>query len=210
MEPFSLADTVSSLAQMGQWLALPLLALSATFEYLFPPFPGDTITIAGAVLAKAGGWSYLGVFASLTLGSVAGSCLAWWVGAKGLPERKLVAWFGGGGKREGGIHRVLDGYRRHGAPFLIINRFMPGIRAFFFVGAGIARIPLGAVAFYSAISAGAWNILLLVAGYFIGDNLDSLQGLFTTYMTVVWILLGAAAVGGLLYWLIRRFRRPAN
>lgn len=210
MESFSLAEAVSTLAQMGPWFALPVLALSALLEYLFPPFPGDTVTLAGAVLARVGGWSYFAVFAALTLGSLAGSCIAWWVGARGLPEEKLLAWFGGNEKRAGGIHRVLAGYRRHGPAFLVVNRFMPGIRSFFFIGAGMARMPLHAVAFYSAISAAAWNVLLMVAGYYIGNNLAQLQALVTAYMTAVWVALGLVVVALLVFWLVRRRRRPAN
>lgn len=210
MEFYSLADAIESFSQMGPWLSLPLLALSAMLEYVFPPFPGDTVTLAGAVLARVGDWSYMGVFLALTLGSVAGSVVAWWAGARGLNEARLVRWFGGNDGRNAGIHRVLEGYRRFGAPFLVLNRFMPGIRAFFFVGAGIARIPITWVVFYSAISAGAWNALLLLAGYLIGDNLESLHSLMATYVAVVWVLLGTGLAVALALWWRRRNRRPAN
>lgn len=210
MEFYSLTDAIESFSRMGPWLSLPILALSAMLEYVFPPFPGDTVTLAGAVLARVGGWSYLAVFGALTLGSVAGSVVAWWAGAKGLREERLVRWFGGTEGKNSGIHRVLAGYRKYGAPFLVLNRFMPGIRAFFFVGAGMARIPLGWVVFYSALSAGAWNVLLLVAGYLIGDNLEALRSLMATYMTVVWVLLGTGLAAGLVWWWRKRKRRAAN
>ncbi len=210
MDFCSLSQAIEYFAQMGPWLSMPILALSAMLEYVFPPFPGDTVTLAGAVLARVGDWSYLGVFLALTAGSVAGSLVAWWVGARGLPEERLNRWFGDSKGSGSGLHRVLEGYRKHGAPFLIINRFMPGIRAFFFVGAGMARIPAVWVAFYSTLSAGAWNLLLLVAGYYIGDNIEGLQRLVTTYMTVVWVLLGLAAAVGLIWWWKRRKRRSAN
>jgi len=206
----NLAQTVADLAQAGQGPALPILFGSAMLEYIFPPFPGDTVTLAGAVLARAGQWSYWWVFVFLTAGSVAGSMAAWWVGARGLPQARLERWFGGNSGALDGIERVMAGFRRWGPAFLMVNRFMPGVRAFFFVAAGIAKLPAHWVALYSAVSAAAWNALLMLAGYFIGDNLDQLQSLLSTYIAAVWVILGVVALWALAAWWRRRSSRSAN
>jgi membrane-associated protein len=117
--------------------------------------------------------------------------VAWWVGARGLSQARLERWFGGEGGANRGIERVMAGFRRWGPAFLMVNRFMPGVRAFFFVAAGMARLPALWVALYSAVSAGAWNALLLLAGYFVGDNLEQLQALLSTMLRSLgssWVL----------------------
>jgi len=202
----SLESAIQFLVSQGQWWALAVLFASSILEYVFPPFPGDTVTLAGAVLAYVGGWHPLYVLLALTLGSLAGSALDFWFGLKALtPERlarspRLAA-------RSASIDRVLAAYRRFGPAFLLLNRFMPGVRALFFVAAGMAGIPLRAVLLYSAASSLAWNMMLMAAGFLIGDNIPLLESLFSTWSSALWLLLAAAAL-----WLLARHlrRRRSN
>jgi membrane-associated protein len=92
---------------------------------------------------------------------------------------------------------VEEGYRRWGAWFLLANRFLPGVRAFLFVGAGAARIPLGRVLLFGGISAAAWNVLLLAVGGLLVGNVGELLGWVRDYTRVTWIAMAvvAAAVG---------------
>ena len=57
-------------------LGLLFLFLSCVIEYLFPPFPGDTITLFGAVLITAYHWSFWWMMVVLTLGNLLGATLA--------------------------------------------------------------------------------------------------------------------------------------
>lgn len=185
---------------------LAILAGAAALEYLVPPFPGDTITLFGAVLITAYGWSFAGVFGSVMLGSVAGALIAYGFG------HKLGAWRRRRPASERTERRILDDlidrFQRHGAIYLVVNRFLPGIRALFFVAAGMARISPLSVAFYAAVSAALWNLGLIALGSLLGANLDELLSIVRTYSTVVWIVIGAVVIffGGRALW--RRRRRP--
>ena len=88
------------------------------------------------------------------------------------------------------VQRVVAGFERHGALYLTINRFLPGIRAFFFVAAGMARLSIWRVAFWGGLSAILWNLLVIGAGYALGGNLERLQALFARYTTIAWVLIG--------------------
>ena len=57
-----------------------MLGGSAMVEYVFPPFPGDTITLFGAVLITAYGWSFAAVFGAVMLGSMAGAMADYYLG----------------------------------------------------------------------------------------------------------------------------------
>lgn len=207
----SLSGAIEYLSTLSPWLAIPLLGLSAMLEYVFPPFPGDSVTVAGAVLAQAGEWDYWWVFLALTAGSVLGSWLAFLFGRRGLTEERINRWTKAGDEKKAGFHRVLDGYKRFGPAFLVVNRFLPGIRAFFFVGAGIANMRTAPVLFYSSISAAAWNLMLMVLGWYIGSNLHYLEYVLSTYTTVMWGLLGLAAlVFVVVYFRRRRARKPTD
>lgn len=185
-----------------------ILFAGAAVEYLFPPFPGDTVTLAGAVLVTGYGWSLPFVFAATTLGSLLGALLdfsfgVWWYRRR---ERRGLPHTATGGRAREQIDRLVRGFQRHGAAYLVINRFLPGVRAFFFVAAGLAGMRLAPVAFYAGVSAALWNALLIAAGMLIGANLDALERVFSAWSTVVWAVLGAVVLFFAVRWGIRRLR----
>lgn len=198
----SLLDFLSS----GQSAAgMALLFLCGAVEYVFPPFPGDTVTLFGAFLAATEGWSVPLVFAVVTMGSVAGAALDYALGVRmsRSPVESLT------GRRRAAREKmapILERFERHGAVYVAINRFLPGIRALFFVAAGMARLPLRKVLLWGAVSAMAWNGLIIGAGFAMGKNWDRLLGLLRTYTTVAWILVGLVVVGLLVRWFVRRSR----
>src|SRR4051812_33831071 len=63
-------------------LGYAVLFLAALVEYIFPPFPGDTITLLGGIYAVRGEKSWPLVFAVVTLGSVLGCAIDYGAGAR--------------------------------------------------------------------------------------------------------------------------------
>src|SRR5687768_9046550 len=59
-----------------------LLGASALLEYLFPPMPGDTITLFGAVLISAFDWSWAGILAVILAGSFGGAASNFAIGRR--------------------------------------------------------------------------------------------------------------------------------
>lgn len=183
-------------------VGLSVLAGSAAIEYVFPPFPGDFVTVLGAVLVTGYGWSFLAVLGAVMLGSVLGAFLAFEVGIvwarrraanpEAIPRPRLDA--------------VVARFKRHGSIYVVINRFVPGIRGLIFVAAGLAGLPRRGVLFYAALSALLWNLALMGLGVALGANLDALRTWVERYTIAAWIVLGVAAIVILI--VIRR-RRPA-
>lgn len=178
------------------WLAL---AGAAAIEYVFPPFPGDFVTVLAAVLVTAASWSAFGVLSALMVGSMVGAALTFELGLRWAARRKAPA-------EPGAIDRLVAGFRRHGAAYLVINRFVPGVRSLFFVAAGMAGMRRGPVLFFAGISALAWNLGLFALGYGLGANLDRLERWVATYTAASVIVLVAivAVVVGLAWWRRRR------
>ncbi len=205
MTPTGLEEWLLWLTAHGYALSLSVLALSAAIEYVFPPFPGDTVVLAGAVLATAGGWSLWPVLLATTAGSLLGAWLDFRVGLAAA-KRRDAGRMGTRLQHTPGLDRVLAGYRRWGPAFLALNRFMPGIRALFFVAAGLARMRTLPVLAWAAASALAWNALLLALGAALGTNLDQLEALARAYAHVVWIGLTVIGAGALILWALRRHR----
>jgi membrane-associated protein len=184
-----------------------ILFLGSLVEYVFPPFPGDTLVVLGAWYAVNGTISWPVAFVSVTAGAVLGAWIDYRIGVA------LGAALERGAARRGPVtlehvRRVEAGYARWGEWFLLANRFLPGVRAFLFVGAGAARLPVGKVLLWGGISAAAWNALLLLVGAFLVKNLDEFVHLLERYTTAAWVAMGVvvAAVLARLAWKALRRR----
>jgi membrane-associated protein len=66
---------------------------------------------------------------------------------------------------------------RHGAWALVVAHFIGHVRSFVAITAGMGRLPYRRFLCYEAVAALAWNLVWVLAGYALGDNLDRLQRL---------------------------------
>lgn len=202
---------------MVQWLdamvrhfgpvGILVLFVCALIEYVFPPFPGDTVTLLGGIYAVRGEQPVAAVFGAVMAGSIAGAAIDWfagrWLAAK-LASGSLRSWKWISPEQ---IAAWEERFRRRGNYWLLANRFFPGIRGPIFLAAGISGIPLTKVVLLGGVSALLWNALLFAAGYGVGGQAERLQALVSTYSTVAWGLLAAVVLGLVARALLRRRRR---
>lgn len=166
--------------------------LSAAFEYVFPPFPGDTVVLAGAFLVYARDWPLALVFLAICLGSIAGMIVDYafgrWIASRDLRWRMASPRWAKIGLQ---LDRVLPYFARCPERYLVVNRFLPSIRGLFFVAAGMTSVTLWRVVVFGGLSAVIWNTLLFVLGGWIGANWESLASVLSTYNRVMWALVVA-------------------
>jgi membrane protein DedA with SNARE-associated domain len=203
------AGLTQAAAVTGPW-APALLFLATFIEHVFPPFPGDLLVVLGAWYAVQGQLSWPMVLAFTTAGAVVGGWIDYRIGVavgKKLEERAEASrWL-----TTERLAAFDIAYRRWGSWLLVLNRFMPGVRAFLFLAAGAAGLPERRVVLLGGLSAVLWNALLLAAGGLVAHNLDELIALVDRYMraaatglgVVVLLLLASAARR----WAARRRRR---
>jgi membrane protein DedA with SNARE-associated domain len=191
---------IAFISNENNFVGLLALALAAMVEYVVPPVPGDTITLFGAVLITAYGWSFWSVFGAVMGGSVIGSMMAFYIGGWWRKRRERS------GHRHESIDRLVEKFHRHGAAYLVINRFLPGIRSLFFLAAGLAKMRPVAVLGYSAISAALWNLMIMAAGSVLGANHKTLLAWVQRYTLATWLIIGGVALAWLGRVLWRRWR----
>lgn len=187
--------------------AYGLVVLASGVEYVFPPLPGDTIALFAVALAARAQLSWFLVYCSMTLGAVAGGLLAWGFGIWLAKHEDHWPGFMKTPTATRALDAVRRGYARHGSMYLAVNRFLPALRAFFFVGAGLSRMRAGAVLLYGGISALVWNALLLGVGYAVGSNWETLRDLASRY-TIAALTLVLVTVGGIVLRFVYDARRP--
>lgn len=201
-----LDEFLHTLEHGPQYWAYTLVVAAAAIEYVFPPIPGDTVALFAVALAVRAQLHWALVYLAMTFGALLGGLAAWGFGVwlanheDGWPSFLKTP----------GATRALDavrrGYDEHGAMYLAANRFLPALRAFFFVGAGLSRMSIGRVVIFGGISAALWNALLLAAGYAVGNNWEALSDLAERYTvaTLLLVALATVAVVGRFVWDSRR------
>ncbi|MEZ4267818.1 MAG: VTT domain-containing protein [Myxococcota bacterium] len=187
----TLAECVEAAQGIPPWLVFGGLFVASFAEYVVPPVPGDLLVLVGAVLVASFGWSPIPVFAAVMTGAVAGAlvdfALGRWLVRRGTLDRQSE-------RTRAAVRMITARFQRHGPWILALNRFFPGIRAAFFVAAGVAGLKPGVVVFWGAISALAWNGLLVAAGLALGENIDALDALMARYTVVAWVVVGVILV----------------
>lgn len=205
-DPMTLDQIVE---QAGPFL-VPLLAAASLVEYVFPPFPGDSIVLAGAALAVRGDVPIWQVMVATTLGSLLGSYLDYrfgvWLGPRlehpsNARFRKFLT--------HERLAKLEERYRKYGPWLILGNRFVPVARAVFFIFAGISGISMKRTLVLGTISAVAWNALLIALGWSVGANLDRLKALVATYSKAAVAIALVLVLGWVLVTLVRR-RRAAR
>jgi len=201
----SIEDLLDEFVALTGPRALWILFGAAMVEYVFPPFPGDTVTLLGAYYSVVGALPIPAVFAAVMAGSVVGSALDYLVGLRlrdwtrsGTAPRWVLRWIS-----LERLRRIEENWKRKGDLLILFNRFVPAIRGAFFVAAGMGGIGFRRVMILGAVSASLWNGLLLAVGYMVGANLERLEHFFHTYSTVAWIVLAGVA----LLLVLRKLRR---
>lgn len=192
-------------------IGLPGVFLLMVMESMVFPVPSEAVMPPAGWLAYEGRMSFWGAFVAGTLGTIVGSLLSYWMGLRGV--RPLLEKYGRY------IHvtpRHLElTYRffdRRGAAFAIfLSRFVPVVRHLISIPAGSARMPLVPFLVATTLGGGAWNLILLYAGFKLGEEWESVTHAIETWKFPILggaVLLVGAVVG--YYWLRRRRARKAD
>ena len=181
-----------------------LLGLSAFLENLFPPIPGDTITVFGAFLVGTGKLSFLGVYVATTAGSLLGFLALFWLAA--LLGRRFFIERDFRFLKAEQIMKAEAWFDKYGFLLIALNRFLPGVRSAVSIAAGLARFPLTVVGLLALLSCAVWNLIWILLGQTLGKNWDVVEArmssLMTHYRNAVLIALGVIL---LLLWLRKKW-----
>ncbi|WP_367180065.1 VTT domain-containing protein [uncultured Phycicoccus sp.] len=173
MDPQFLFDTYGT---AFFWLSLAIVFVECGL--FFPILPGDSLLFAIGIFIASGQLqvNLAAAMAALFVAGFAGNVVGYEIGrGVGAPLRE----------RDGRIvkreyfEKTEAFFERYGARALVLGRFVPIVRTYITVVAGIGR--MGRQHFYtwSAVGAALWVGIIMTAGYFLGavpvvrDNLEA-------------------------------------
>jgi membrane-associated protein len=160
------------------WVSLVIIFIECGL--LFPFLPGDTLLFAfGLFLATdkldlTSGPNLLGLLLGLLsfgiaafLGNVAGYELG---RAIGPPVRR----HNGRIIKKKYLDQTVAFFERHGSQALVIGRFVPFVRTYVTLVAGVSEMPRVKFWLWSLVGAAAWVGVITCAGYFLGSAFPSI------------------------------------
>lgn len=162
------------IAHGGLWLLVfVVFAETGLFAGFF--LPGDSLLfVAGIYSSDLGNQVFhsnneyfdLGILWILfSLAGILGNFVGFWFGLKSGPflfHRKDSFFF-----KKKYLHQAHDFYEKHGGGAIIVARFLPIIRTFAPIIAGVVGMARNKFAFYNVLGCLAWVLSMLVAGHFL-------------------------------------------
>lgn len=131
-------------------------------------FPGDTLLVAVGVLAAQGQFSILTAILVIVVSAILGGVAGYYIGHKAGP--KLFTKKDGVFFRHEYIQKAEDFYEKHGGKTIALARFVPVVRTFAPVVAGIGSMNLNRFMVYNIIGSVAWGASITLIAYYLGGK----------------------------------------
>ncbi|MFA6136791.1 MAG: DedA family protein [Sulfurimonas sp.] len=178
-------DLVDLIFDWGYWGIFILMSIESSFL----PLPSEIVLIPAGYLASQGQMNISLIIVSATAGSLAGAFVNYYL-ALSLGRRVLKKY----GKyffvNEDALVKMDGFFEKHGHISTFIGRLLPVIRHLISIPAGLARMNLVVFSIYTTLGSAIWAFILVLLGYFIGEN----QELINQYLHQIIIVLVIAIV----------------
>ncbi|MEO7783572.1 MAG: VTT domain-containing protein [Terracoccus sp.] len=198
-------DPAYLLSQYGGaffWISLAIVFIECGL--LFPILPGDTLLFAVGLFIATGqvqinlGVAIAGLFAAALLGNIVGYEIGRAVGTPLYQRDGRIL-------KKKYFDQTTDFFDTHGNKALVIGRFVPIVRTFITVVAGVSRMERRRFFTWSAVGALLWTASVTLLGYFLGKSFPGLQDKLEV---VILLIVAVSLVPMVIEYL--RHRRAAN
>lgn len=193
----------------GPWALLVVCAIVFAETGLLVGFlfPGDTLLIISGLLTHTSnvfGVNVWIVASLIALSAIIGGEVGYQIGHKGGPalfERKESGIFS-----VENVRRTNAFFERFGGLTIILARFVPVVRTFAPVAAGIGHMSRRTYSFYNIIGAVVWGYGLTLLGYVIA-YIPWIRDLVTNYIDLILLVaVGGTALAVLIHYLQERHK----
>ena len=151
--------------------------------------PGDYLLFLAGMFVATGKLDVgiFGMIIGLIAAAVAGNFVGYWFGFRTGPmlyNRKESFFF-----KKKYLKAAENYYNKQGAFALILGRFVPIVRTFAPIFAGVVKLDVRKFAFYNIIGAILWITSLTLLGYFLGKEFEAEINDYLSYIVLGFILI---------------------
>ncbi len=188
---------VEHLIQSGGILLVAFIVFAESGLLVGFFLPGDTLLFTAGFFASQGALNLPVLIIAVVVAAIVGDNVGYSIGRR--TGHRIF-------KKEDGIFFHKDNIKRaeafydaHGGKTIVLARFVPVVRTFVPVIAGVGKMPRKNFFFYNVIGGIIWGAGVTLLGYWLGSKIDNIE----KYILPVFLLATLATFGPALYHLLK-------
>jgi membrane-associated protein len=192
------------IARVGGYPVLALIIFVETGAFAFF-LPGDSLLVAAGLYAATGTLNIFVLNLLLIPMAILGDATSYFIGSKVGPRlfnRPESRFF-----KPAYIKAAQEFYERHGGKAIIMARFVPVIRTFVPVVAGVAQMPYRRFASFNIIGGASWILSMTVLGFGLGKTFPDIG---KHVEKVLLLIIFVSVLPGLIEWYRQRNKKGAT
>lgn len=196
---------VQQLVRLGGYVGLTAIIFAETGLLVGFFLPGDSLLVTAGLLSTQPQFGLhmwlLGALLTVAaiVGNSMGYAIGWYTGPKLFTRDDSLLF------KKKHLFRAHQFYEKHGGKTLVIARFMPIVRTFVPVVAGLGRMPFRAYTAYNMLGAVLWIWSMLFIGFFLGRYIPGIENHITK---VILVVIFVSLLPGIVSWARERARVP--
>lgn len=198
---FDTVYDVPELIRVGGLVGLIGIVFAETGLLIGFFLPGDSLLITAGLFAAKGDLNIVTLNVMLMAAAIIGDATGYWIGrrtGKALYSRPDSLLF-----RREHLRITHEFYERHGGKTIVIARFIPILRTFAPVVAGVAEMGYRKFATYNIVGGIGWVASMTLAGYLLGRSVPNIE---QNIHYVVAVVIFLSLLPPLVAWLRARLR----
>jgi len=198
---FDLTSLIPTLGYAGLF-GLVFLESGMFFGFFLP---GDSVLFSAGLLASQGFFNIALLVFLVGLAAILGDSVGYWFGAKigkRIFTRRDSLFF-----KQKYLTAVQEYYKKYGSKTIVIARFIPVVRTFAPILAGVGEMPYAVFLRYNILGGVAWSAGATLLGYFLGSAFPQTQHYLLPIVAVIIVL---SLLPVLVEWLRERSRSRAQ
>ena len=204
-DTFHFLTDVRGLVQTGGYIALAIIVFTETGLMIGFFLPGDSLLVTAGLFAAKGDLDIVFLNVLLSFCAITGDALGYYIGWKLGPalfrkEDSLLF-------KKKHLLATHEFYERHGGKTIIIARFVPIVRTFAPVVAGMANMSYKRFALFNIVGGIGWVFSMTMIGYSLIKIFPNAEKHIHIIIVVVIVL---SILPGVIEVLRARMRKPAE
>lgn len=164
---------IEAIVRSGGILLVALIVFAESGLLVGFFLPGDTLLFGAGLAASQGQIPIVGLILAVVAAAIIGDNVGYSIGRRTghrLFKKKESLFF-----QQEHIDRAEKFYEKHGGKTIIMARFIPMVRTFAPVVAGIGKMPRKRFMVYNVVGGLLWGVGMPLLGYFLGSKIPHLD-----------------------------------
>jgi membrane-associated protein len=170
---FRTVYNVPELIRIGGLVGLILIVFAETGLLVGFFLPGDSLLITAGLFAARGDFNIVTLNVTLIAAAIVGDATGYWLGKRtgaALYARPDSFFF-----RRDHLRITHEFYEKHGGKTIVMARFMPIVRTFAPMVAGVAQMGYRQFATFNVAGGILWVMSMTLGGYYLGQAVPNIE-----------------------------------